>query len=126
MPAGRVQAGVRVGGLNSDGEVINAGGLDDEDTRRQTVTVNGRIMGNDAGVYLAGGGRVVIGPKGSVGAKSGIAILATRRHSRCQSGADSAIPPKLRVDMNLAGRRVAQAIGNNWIMNDGGETTIAG
>ena len=36
-----------------------------------------------------------------------------------------AIPPKLRVDLNLGGRRVAQAIGDDWIINDGGETTIA-
>ena len=38
---------------------------------------------------------------------------------------DPAIKPKLRVDMNLDGRRVAEAIGNDWILNDGGETTIA-
>ena len=34
---------------------------------------------------------------------------------------DPAIKPKLRVDMNLAGRLGAQVIGNDWIMNDGGE-----
>ena len=117
-------SGVKVGNLNVDGEVIDAGGLDEDGTRRQTVTVNGRVMGNEAGVYLAGGGRVVIGPQGSVGAQSGIAILATGDTPGANPG-DSVIKPKLRVDMNLGGRRVAQAIGNNWIMNDGGETTIA-
>ena len=123
--------GVRVGGLNSDGEVINAGGVDDEDDegyRKQTVTVNGRVMGNEAGVYLAGGGRVIIGSKGSVGAESGIAILATGEVPEDATDPNNVIPaikPKLRVDMNLAGRRVAQVIGNNWIMNDEGETTIA-
>ncbi len=111
-------SGVKVGSLNSDGEVINAGGLDEDGYRRQTVTVNGRVIGNQAGVYLAGGGRVIIGPQGSVGAASGIAILAT-------GDTPAADKPKLRVDMNLDGRRVAQVIGNNWIMNDGGETTIA-
>ena len=110
--SGAGASGVKVGGLNDDGEVIKAGGLGDG-YRKQTVTVNGRVMGNEAGVYLAGGGRVIIGSKGSVGAESGIAILAT---------GDT---PKLYLDMNLDGRRVAQVIGNDWIMNDGGETTIA-
>ena len=75
--SGAGASGVKVGSLNDDGEVIKAGGLDEEGYRKQTVTVNGRVIGNAAGVYLAGGGRVVIGPQGSVGAKSGIAILAT-------------------------------------------------
>ena len=111
--SGTGASGVRVGTVNASNFVERVAGFDAEGYRDQTVTVNGRVMGNEAGVYLAGGGRVVIGPKGSVGAKSGIAILAT---------GDT---PKLRVDMNLGGRRVAQAIGNNWIINDGGETTIA-
>ena len=106
-------SGVRVGSLNNNGEVIDAGGIGDDGYRLHNILIDGQVTGNLAGVYLAGGGRVVIGPKGSVGAKSGIAILAT------------GVTPKLRVDMNLAGRRVAQAIGDNWIINDGGETTIA-
>ena len=117
-------SGVKVGSLNNVGEVINAGALDEDGTRRQTVTVNGRVMGNEAGVYLAGGGRVFIGPKGSVGAQSGIAILATGDTPGANPG-DPVIKPKLHVDMNLDGRRVAQVIGNDWIMNDQGETTIA-
>ena len=36
--------------------------------RKQTVTVNGSVMGEAAGVWLAGGGRVVIGPEGTIGA----------------------------------------------------------
>ena len=122
--SGTGASGVRVGLLNADGEVTRAGGLDEDGYRKQTVTVNGRVTGNEAGVYLAGGGRVVIGPRGSVGAKSGIAILATGDTPGTQAG-DPVIKPRLRVDMNLAGRRVAQVIGNDWIMNDGGETTIA-
>ena len=117
-------SGVKVGNLNSDGEVIDAGGLDAEGYRKQTVTVNGRVIGNAAGVYLAGGGRVVIGPQGSVGAASGIAILATG-DTPAADPLDTPIKPKLYLDMKLAGRRVAQVIGNNWIINDGGETTIA-
>ena len=84
-------------------------------------------------MFLAGGGRVVIGPGGSIGAESGIAILATGTVPAVEDDsttmdineATPAIPPKLRVDMNLGGRRVAEAIGDDWIINDGGETTIA-
>ena len=82
---------------------------------RQTVMVDERVFGgpdDQAGVYLEGDGEVYIGPEGSVGAESGIAILAT---------GDS---PELLVDMNLNGRRVAEVIGDDWIINDGGETTI--
>ena len=122
--SGAGASGVRVGLLNADGEVTRAGGLDEDGYRKQTVTVNGRVIGNAAGVYLAGGGRVVIGPKGSVGAKSGIAILATG-DTPAADPLDPPVKPKLRVDMNLDGRRVSQAIGHNWIINDGGETTIA-
>ena len=92
--------------------------------RQQTVTVNGPVMGNAAGLYMSGGGKVVIGRKGTIGATSGIAILATG-DTPAADPMDPPIKPKLRVDMNLGGRRVAQALGNNWILNDGGETTIA-
>ena len=94
--------------------------------RMQTVTVNGPVMGGSgeaAGVYLAGGGRVVIGPKGSVGAASGIAILATGDTPGANPG-DPVIKPKLLVDMDLDDRRVAEVLGDDWIINDGGETTI--
>ena len=77
--------------------------------------VDERVFGgpdDPAGVLLEGDGEVYIGPEGSVGAQSGIAILAT---------GDS---PKLLVDLNLDGRRVAEVIGDDWIINDGGETTI--
>ena len=122
--SGAGASGVKVGSLNDDDEVMQAGGLDEDSYRRQTVTVNGPVMGEAAGVYLAGGGRVVIGPQGSVGAQSGIAILATG-DTPAVDPLDPAIKPKLYLDMNLAGRRVAQVIGDDWIMNDGGETTIA-
>ena len=45
-------------------------------------------------------------------ADSGIAILATGE------------APELLVDMDLDGRRVMEVIGDDWIINDGGETTI--
>ncbi len=116
--------GVRVGALNAQGEVIRAAGMDADGYRRQTVTVNGAVMGGTgagAGVWLAGGGRVVIGPKGSVGAASGIAILATG-DTPVENG--EPLKPRLHVSMNLDGRRVAAVFGDDWIVNDGGETTI--
>ena len=117
-------SGVRVGSLNNAGEVIDAGGIGDDGYRLHNILIDGQVTGNLAGVYLAGGGRVVIGPQGSVGAHSGIAILATGDTPGANPG-DPVIKPKLHVNMNLGGRRVAQVIGNDWIVNDGGETTIA-
>ena len=110
--------GVGVGVVNADGAPERVATFDDDGYRRQTITVNGSATGNAAGIFLAGGGRVVIGPKGTVGATSGIAILAT-------GNTPAAVKPRLRVDLNLDGRKVAEAIGDNWIVNDGGETTIA-
>ena len=123
--------GVRVGALNTDttdtvpdGTPERVPGVDAEGYRQQTVTVNGAVTSAAEGVFLAGGGRVVIGPRGSIASKSGIAILAKGDTPGANPG-DSVIKPKLRVDLNLGGRKVAEAIGNNWIINDGGETTIA-
>ena len=122
--SGMDSSGVKVGYVNASGLPERVADHDDnaDGYRRQTVTVNGDVFGGTgdaAGVFLAGGGRVVIGPRGSVGADSGIAILAT--------GATPGFSgePKLRVDMNPGGRQVAEVIGDDWIINDGGETTIA-
>ena len=101
--------GVQIGRLTAQGEV------DADGYRRQTVRVNGPVWGGSgeaAGVFLADGGRVYIGPDGSVGADSGIAILA------------AGVTPKLYLDMNLDGRQVTDVINDDWIINDGGETTI--
>ncbi|MDE0391897.1 MAG: autotransporter outer membrane beta-barrel domain-containing protein [Rhodospirillales bacterium] len=118
--------GVEVGNI-SQNRVWQAAPVDDDGFRDQTVTVNGRVhggTGESAGVWLAGGGRVYIGPQGTLGADSGIAILATG-DTRPQNQDDPVLKPKLYVDMNLNGRRVAQVIGDDWIVNDGGETTVA-
>ena len=88
--------GVRVGTVNAMGDPERVAALDEEGYRRQTVTVNGSVFGGSgegAGVDLAGGGRIHIGPSGTVGAASGVAI-------RASGGA-----PKLYVDMNLDGAR---------------------
>ncbi len=118
-------SGVRIGRLNADtGAVERAAGLGADGYRRQTVVVNGRVFGGTgegAGVYLAGGGRVMIGPQGSVGAASGIAILAT---GDTPVPGEDPLKPKLHVSMDLDDRRVAAVFGDDWIVNDGGVTTI--
>ena len=116
--------GVQVGAI-SDGAPERVAAIGIDGYRQQTVTVHDSLRGNAAGIFLAGGGRVTIGPGGSIDADSGIAILATGDTPGADPVNDPAIKPKLRVDMNLNGRRVAEAIGDNWIINDGGETTIA-
>ena len=110
--------GVRVGVVNASNVVERAAGFDAEGYRKQTVTVNGAVTSAAEGVFLAGGGRVIIGSKGVINSLSKIAILATGDNP-------GDLKPKLRVDLNLGGRKVAKAIGDNWIINDGGETTIA-
>ncbi len=122
--AGSGAQGIRVGVVSNAGVAQRVAPIGEDGYRRQTVTVNGSVTGNAAGVFLAGGGRVVIGPRGSIGAASGIAILASGDTPGANAG-DPAIKPKLRVDMNLDGRRVRNVIGDDWIINDGGETTIA-
>ncbi len=120
--------GVSVGSLTGDGAPTAVAALDARGFRRQTVTVNGAITSSAEGVFLAGGGRVVIGPSGSIDSGSGIAILATGtvpEDDTDMTDVIPAIPPKLRVDLNLDGRRVAQVLNGGWIINDGGETTIA-
>ena len=120
-----------MGTISSDAPARMAA-LDAEGFRRQTVTVNGSISSQGAGIFLANGGKVVIGPRGSIRSTSGIAILATGTVPAVANDPNTrktqtmaAIPPKLRVDLNLGGRRMSQAIGDDWILNDGGETTIA-
>ena len=120
--------GVRVGTLSGTAPVRVAP-LDSDGYRLQKVTVNRPITSTAEGVFLANGGRVIIGPQGRIRSGSGIAILATGtvpEDSSDPQNVVAAIPPKLRVDFNLGGRqRVADAIGDDWILNDGGETTIA-
>ncbi len=85
-----------------------------EGYRPQDVFVNGRVWGGTgvgAGVRLYGGGRVEIGPQGSVGADSGVAIRAEAEGAA------------LRVEAQLDGRRVSDAIAGE-IRNDDGRTTV--
>ena len=128
---GEGSQGVRVGVVRStdhdmdpntpDINVVQRVAARDDGYRKQTVTVNGSVMSKAAGVFLAGGGKVFIGPQGTIRAASGIAILATG--DTPVAGGDP-LKPTLYVDINLDGRRVADVIGDDWIINDGGETTI--
>ena len=107
--------GIRIGRLHRAGMSGRGAGADDDGHRDQSVLVNGPVVGGSgegAGILLTGGGSVVIGPSGSIGAASGVAIRATGP------------APALRVDLNLDQRRVAAVIGNHVIRNDGGETTV--
>ncbi len=87
-------------------------------TAAQNVVVNGRVRGGSgvgAGVRLYGGGRVEIGPRGSVGAASGVAVRAE---------GPEGTEPALHVEAQLDGRRVSDAIAGE-IRNDDGRTTVA-
>ena len=85
--------GVRVGSLSSGAPFRVAPIHMDDGTdegfvdghRRQTVTVNGAVMSAAEGVFLAGGGRVVIGRRGS------IALGVRDRDSRDGHGAGTTI-----------------------------------
>ena len=113
--AGTGASGIRIGFLHEDGSQVFATPIGEDGYRRQSVSVNAPVTGGSgedaAGVFLAGGGRVAIGPRGRVGAASGVAILA--------SGGAS----KLSVEMDLDGRRAGDVVGGT-IHNDGGETTV--
>ncbi|MYB89433.1 MAG: autotransporter outer membrane beta-barrel domain-containing protein [Proteobacteria bacterium] len=124
--------GVRVGTVSGAGVPSRMAALDAEGYRQQTVTVNGPITSAAEGVFLANGGRVVINRgddpgtttvtenhMGSIDSALGIAILAT--------GDVGGVKPKLRVDLNPNGvARLSEVLGDgDWIINDGGQTTIA-
>ena len=107
--------GIRMGRLNDAGMVERAADVDEAGIRNQTVTVNGPVLGGSgegAGVFLAGGGSIVIGPGGSLGAASRFAVRVAGE------------APRLLVDLQLDNRRIAQVIGDNFIHNPEGETTI--
>ena len=113
---GEGAAGVRIGGLNRAGMAQQTASIDDTGYRRNSIMVNGNIIA-DTGVFLAGGGRVFLESTGTIDARSRIAILAS---------GDNPGPtgPKLLVELTLDDRDMVEVIGDGWIINDGGETTI--
>ena len=107
--------GIRIGRPSPAGGAEGAGAAEDADRHDHSVSVNGPVVGGSgdgAGILLDDGGSVFIGPKGSVGAASGVAIRV------------SGEAPRLLVDLELDDRRVADIIGKQSIRNDNGETTI--
>ena len=130
--------GVRVG-IVSGGAPARMAAIGADGFRQQTVTVNDAITSAGEGIVLANGGKVIIGSSGSITSGSGIAILAAGTvpsvgddPNTTDDEAMLAIPPKLRVDLNPDGAQMtgeegwlASALGGGWILNDGGETTIA-
>ena len=91
------------------------GGTAADGFRAQSVVVDGHVRGGTgvgAGVRLYGGGRVEIGPRGSVGASSGVAVRAEAEGAA------------LHVGVTLDGRRPDEAIAGE-IRNDDGRTTVA-
>ncbi len=126
-------------GIVSGGAPARMASIGDDGYRQQTVTVNDAITSAGEGIVLAGGGKVIIGPSGSISSTPGIAILAAGTVPAVADDPNTmddetmpAIPPKLRVDLNPDGAQMtgeegwlASALGGGWILNDGGETTIA-
>ncbi len=114
---------------------IRFASLDDEGYRRQTVTLNGTITSAAEGIFMTNGGRVILEPGSSIDAGNDIAILATGTVPAVEEDLSNpqnpimavpAVPPKLRVDFNLRGsKKIAEVLNGGWIINDGGETTIA-
>ena len=88
-----------------------------DDIRDQTVTVEGEVRstGTDGvGVYMEGGGRLVVGPAGRVVAASGVAVQAVRDPMY-----NNAAEPQLHLTLALDGRPMAEVLGGRVVNNDG-------
>jgi len=135
--------GIQFGRLNDDGEIegVPAVSVDDDGTRQLldedgyrplTVRIDGTVKGGQAseedgtdgaGVFMAGGGRVTIGPEGVLGVQSGIAILAVGDN---RTDEDTGEEPQRKLYVNLVSMD-----GKPWerlpgrIVNEGGETILA-
>ena len=137
LAAGEDANGIQVGQLNADTGAVERAALDvdGDGVREQTVRVNGRVwggLGDAAGVWLAGGGRVVVGPQGSIGADSGVAILgagpdatdgASGAAGQSAVGQTDSGGNGLLVDLDLDGRRIEKVIGGE-VRNDAGGLTV--
>ncbi len=117
-------SGIQLGRLSSSDAIVRAADPDADGFRKQAATVHGTVRGGTgdaAGVYLAGGGRVYIGPQGTAGAASGVSVWARRE---LDTGNNADDPPALYVGLNPGGRTMAKVLDGGWILNDGGKTTI--
>ena len=80
-----------------------------DDILDQTVTVEGEVRSTGAdgvGVYMEGGGRLVVGPAGRIVAASGVAVQAVKNPMH-----EDAAEPRLTVSLNLNGRRLSNVLG---------------
>ncbi len=93
-------AAVRATGAGSHGIRVQGGGLDADGNRMQTVSVGSEVWGGSgtgAGIWLIGGGRVIIGPDGRIGADTGgVAIRVTR-----VDPSDGTESPRLLLELRL-------------------------
>ena len=112
----------RLGRTAATGVVERAAPVGTDGYRRQTVSVNAPVSGGTglgAGVFLAGGGRVIVGPDGRLGAGSGVAIFSA---GDSEVGG-SPVPRRLHVDLRPDGLRPSDLL-DGTIRNDEGETVL--
>ena len=105
-------------GNNTSGNVNRVAEIGEDGYRRHIVTLNGALSGG-RGIFLAGGGKVFIGPKGTIDSTFGLAI-----HTNGNTPGDPVLRPNLLVDMDLDGRRVADVMLNGGVISNTGFTTI--
>ncbi|MCY4589891.1 MAG: autotransporter outer membrane beta-barrel domain-containing protein [Alphaproteobacteria bacterium] len=113
----------RPGRTAATGVVERAAPIGTDGYRQQTVNVNAPVSGGTglgAGVFLAGGGRVIVGPKGRLEAGSGVAIFSA---GDSEDGGDP-VPRRLQVDLRPDGLRPSDLL-EGTIRNDEGETVLA-
>ena len=106
--------GVQFGKFSEDKGWIDAADVGEDLHRRQTIRIDGSVQGGSgdgAAVVMAGGGKVIIGPQGRVGAASGVAIRAPVVSSPQQS--------RLLVDVTTGCRKMSEII-EGKIVSDGG------
>ena len=127
-------SGVQVGRFSSSDKMERMAKIGTGDLRQQTVivgagsSVSGGSEDDAAGVYLVGGGRVVIRGNGYISALSGIAIRSARKKI---TGLDVDPVPNLRVELHPGGLDIWDRLRGNLqgnlpgkIVNDGGHTVV--
>ena len=112
--------GVQFGSFATEtGALEFAAAVGEDGYRQQTLRINGSVeggSGDGAAVFMAGGGKVIVGTEGQLRAASGVAIETSNGSTK---GA-----PRLLVDVAAGGRKMSDII-EGRIVNDGGVTTIS-
>ena len=119
---GQNASGIRFGSFDG-GFYRGVAAADADGYPRQVATVRGSVVGGSgddaAGVYLVGGGKVVVGQKGSIRAAS---ASGTSIRSARMASTDAA--PNLRIDLLPGGRPVHELLMGK-VVNNGGRTELA-